>query len=190
MSISATRSLCRARGRPGVSSRGAGSATRLVAGEPSRPADRARRAGGVHRHRHHRLAAINTAYELIERGCGPHERFSSGPPGPRSGSRRISDRAAPALRPDMLILHYTGMQTGASARSLALRSGQRGLLALSRPRGRAIVQMVPESDRAWHAGAAHGAAATTSTLARSASRSSIRATRYGYPTSSTPRSRR
>lgn len=62
--------------------------------------------------------------------------------GPRAG----------ASRPDMIILHYTGMKTGEAAEAwLCAPESQVSSHYLVHEDGR-IVQMVRESDRAWHAG--------------------------------------
>ena len=54
--------------------------------------------------------------------------------------------------PDMIILHYTGMQTGAAAEAwLCDPRSQVSSHYLVHEDGR-VVQMVRESDRAWHAG--------------------------------------
>ena len=65
-----------------------------------------------------RLAAINAAYEMMEQGAaGGMSGFPSRPSrAPTSGSRRISGRDATGLGPDMIVLHYTGMETGGSGR--------------------------------------------------------------------------
>jgi N-acetylmuramoyl-L-alanine amidase len=68
-------------------------------------------------------------------------------PSPNFGARR--GRA----RPDMLILHYTGMRDCAAAlRRLTEKSSEVSAHYLVFEDGR-IVQMVPEKKRAWHAGA-------------------------------------
>ncbi len=55
-------------------------------------------------------------------------------------------------RPDMLVLHYTGMKTGEAAEAwLCTSESQVSSHYLVHEDGR-IVQMVRESDRAWHAG--------------------------------------
>lgn len=68
---------------------------------------------------------------------------------------RVSPNFGPrvgAARPDMIILHYTGMPTGASAESwLCAPESQVSSHYLVHEDGR-VVQMVRESDRAWHAG--------------------------------------
>jgi N-acetylmuramoyl-L-alanine amidase len=68
---------------------------------------------------------------------------------------RVSPNVGPRLgvtRPDMIILHYTGMQTGAAAEAwLCTPESQVSAHYLVHEDGR-IVQMVRESDRAWHAG--------------------------------------
>jgi N-acetylmuramoyl-L-alanine amidase len=67
-------------------------------------------------------------------------------PSPNFGGRRA------VKRPDMLILHYTGMQDSEAAlRRLCEKSSEVSAHYLVFENGR-IVQMVPESSRAWHAG--------------------------------------
>lgn len=59
---------------------------------------------------------------------------------------------ADGTRPDMIILHYTGMETGEAAeRWLCDPASQVSSHYLVHEDGR-IVQMVREGDRAWHAG--------------------------------------
>jgi len=68
---------------------------------------------------------------------------------------RVSPNFGPRVdvaRPDMIILHYTGMKTGESAEAwLCAPESQVSSHYLVHDDGR-IVQMVRESDRAWHAG--------------------------------------
>ena len=65
---------------------------------------------------------------------------------PNFGPRRDTSR------PDMIVLHYTGMGTGAGAESwLCDPASEVSSHYLVHEDGR-IVQMVRESDRAWHAG--------------------------------------
>ena len=68
---------------------------------------------------------------------------------------RVSPNFGPRAgvsRPDMIILHYTGMETGeAPRRGSAAPESQVSSHYLVHEDGR-IVQMVRESDRAWHAG--------------------------------------
>jgi len=67
-------------------------------------------------------------------------------PSPNFGERRG------AKRPDILLLHYTGMQDSRAAlRRLCEKSSEVSAHYLVFEDGR-IVQMVPESSRAWHAG--------------------------------------
>lgn len=62
--------------------------------------------------------------------------------GPREGTRK----------PDMIVLHYTGMETGQGAEAwLCDPASEVSSHYLVHEDGR-IVQMVRESDRAWHAG--------------------------------------
>lgn len=68
-------------------------------------------------------------------------------PSPNFGERRR------ATRPDMVILHYTGMQSGALAEDwLADPASEVSCHYIVHEDGR-TVQMVREADRAWHAGA-------------------------------------
>jgi len=68
---------------------------------------------------------------------------------------RVSPNFGPrvgAARPDMIVLHYTGMQTGEAAEAwLTAPQSQVSSHYLVHEDGR-VVQMVRESDRAWHAG--------------------------------------
>ncbi|MBX3580534.1 MAG: N-acetylmuramoyl-L-alanine amidase [Rhizobiaceae bacterium] len=68
---------------------------------------------------------------------------------------RVSPNFGPRVgvsRPDMIILHYTGMKTGESAEAwLCAPESEVSSHYLVHEDGR-IVQMVRESDRAWHAG--------------------------------------
>jgi len=83
-------------------------------------------------------------------------------------SPNFDTRRAP---PDMLVLHYTGMETGEAALA-RLRDPEAKVSAhyLVEEDGR-IFQLVPEERRAWHAGAGapgmpgrgSGAARTTAT---------------------------
>lgn len=66
-------------------------------------------------------------------------------------SPNFTERRA-GLRPDALILHYTGMETGAAAEEwLCTPQSEVSAHYLVHEDG-AIVQMVPEEKRAWHAG--------------------------------------
>jgi N-acetylmuramoyl-L-alanine amidase len=69
---------------------------------------------------------------------------------------RVSPNFGPrrdTLRPDMIVLHYTGMATGAAAEAwLCDPASEVSSHYLVHEDGR-IIQMVRESDRAWHAGA-------------------------------------
>ena len=68
---------------------------------------------------------------------------------------RVSPNFGPrreTLRPDMIVLHYTGMASGAGAEAwLCDPASEVSSHYLVHEDGR-IVQMVRESDRAWHAG--------------------------------------
>ncbi len=67
-------------------------------------------------------------------------------PSPNFGARRDG------VRPWILVLHYTGMETGEAAENwLCVEESQVSSHYLVHEDGR-IVQMVRESDRAWHAG--------------------------------------
>lgn len=66
-------------------------------------------------------------------------------------SPNFGPRRSPS-RPDMIILHYTGMATGAAAEAwLCDPASEVSSHYLVHEDGR-VVQMVRESDRAWHAG--------------------------------------
>jgi N-acetylmuramoyl-L-alanine amidase len=68
---------------------------------------------------------------------------------------RVSPNFGPrreTLKPDMIVLHYTGMATGAGAEAwLCDPASEVSSHYLVHEDGR-VVQMVRESDRAWHAG--------------------------------------
>jgi N-acetylmuramoyl-L-alanine amidase len=68
---------------------------------------------------------------------------------------RVSPNFGPrrdGLKPDMIVLHYTGMETGASAEAwLCDPVSEVSSHYLVHEDG-SVVQMVRESDRAWHAG--------------------------------------
>ncbi|MEQ1943039.1 N-acetylmuramoyl-L-alanine amidase [Mesorhizobium sp. VNQ89] len=76
---------------------------------------------------------------------------------------RVSPNFGPRVgvaRPDMIIVHYTGMKTGEGAEAwLCAPESQVSSHYLVHEDGR-IVQMVRESDRAWHAGKSFWAGAT------------------------------
>jgi N-acetylmuramoyl-L-alanine amidase len=78
--------------------------------------------------------------------------FSADHPG---ADVRVSPNFGPRLgtsRPDMIVLHYTGMKTGAAAEAwLSAPESQVSSHYLVHEDGR-VIQMVRESDRAWHAG--------------------------------------
>lgn len=68
---------------------------------------------------------------------------------------RVSPNFGPrkdVVRPDMIVLHYTGMETGEGAEAwLCAPESQVSSHYIVHENGR-IVQMVRESDRAWHGG--------------------------------------
>ena len=71
-----------------------------------------------------------------------------------SADVRASPNVGPRLAagPDMIILHYTGMETGPAAEDwLCATESQVSSHYLVHEDG-LVVQMVRESDRAWHAG--------------------------------------
>ena len=78
--------------------------------------------------------------------------FASDQPG---AEVRVSPNFGPRVgttRPDMIILHYTGMETGEGAEAwLCNPASEVSSHYLVHEDGR-VVQMVRESDRAWHAG--------------------------------------
>ncbi len=74
-------------------------------------------------------------------------------------SPNIDERAG-GRPPDMILLHYTGMQTGEAALArLTIAASKVSSHYLVFEDGR-IVQMVPEAKRAWHAGVSHWAGET------------------------------
>ncbi|HVL73213.1 MAG TPA: N-acetylmuramoyl-L-alanine amidase [Beijerinckiaceae bacterium] len=75
-------------------------------------------------------------------------------PSPNHGER------APGKRPDILLLHYTGMpDEGEAVRWLANPVSQVSAHYVVLEDGR-VIQMVPEARRAWHAGLSHWAGET------------------------------
>jgi N-acetylmuramoyl-L-alanine amidase len=81
--------------------------------------------------------------------------MSGFPPDEPSAEVRVSPNFGPrrdTLKPDMIVLHYTGMATGAGAEAwLCDPASEVSSHYLVHENGH-IVQMVRESDRAWHAG--------------------------------------
>ena len=81
--------------------------------------------------------------------------MSGFPPDHAGAEVRVSPNFGPRAgvsRPDMIVLHYTGMKTGAAAEAwLCTPESQVSSHYLVHEDGR-VVQMVRESDRAWHAG--------------------------------------
>ena len=96
-------------------------------------------------------------------------------PSPNHGERKDG------RRPDMLILHYTGMPDEAEALQLALQSRCEVSSHYFVFENGHVAQLVPEARRAWHAGSRRGPARPTSTRARSASRSPTPATTADCP---------
>jgi N-acetylmuramoyl-L-alanine amidase len=75
-------------------------------------------------------------------------------PSPNHGDRRDVDR------PDMLVLHYTGMADGAGALARLCNPGSEVSAHYVVFEDGRIVQCVPEARRAWHAGAGSWAGQT------------------------------
>src|ERR1700689_461567 len=75
-------------------------------------------------------------------------------PSPNHGERK--DRR----RPDMILLHYTGMQHSNAALALLTRSGSEVSAHYFVFEDGRVVQMVEESRRAWHAGVSSWAGET------------------------------
>ena len=122
-------------------------------GKPPRQADRARRAAGIHPHRddphrrdQRRLRDDRTGLAADMSGFAPDH------PG---ADVRVSPNFGPRIGvagPDMIVLHYTGMETGTAAEAwLCNPESEVSSHYLVHEDGR-VVQMVRECDRAWHAG--------------------------------------
>ena len=111
--------------------------------------------------------------------CPPLRRIPSS--SPTSLPRRISTQRKDGA-PNMILLHYTGMQSGQAALDrLTTAASKVSAHYVVFEDGR-IVQCVPEEMRAWHAGESPpGPATPTSIRAPSASRSSIPGHEFGYP---------
>jgi N-acetylmuramoyl-L-alanine amidase len=81
--------------------------------------------------------------------------MSGFPPDEPSAEVRVSPNFGPRreiTKPDMIVLHYTGMPTGAGAEAwLCDPASEVSSHYMVHEDGR-IIQMVRESDRAWHAG--------------------------------------
>jgi len=75
-------------------------------------------------------------------------------PSPNIGSRRNG------IRPSILLLHYTGLETAAKAIEVLSRSDCQVSCHYVVDETGSITQMVAESDRAWHAGLASWAGET------------------------------
>jgi N-acetylmuramoyl-L-alanine amidase len=68
---------------------------------------------------------------------------------------RVSPNFGPrrdGLRPDLIVIHYTGMETGASAEAWLCDPVSEVSSHYPVHEDGSIIQMVRESDRAWHAG--------------------------------------
>lgn len=79
-------------------------------------------------------------------GFAPDHAGAAVVPSPNFGQRKDGKR------PRLVILHYTGMDTGEAAEAfLASAAAEVSAHYLVHEDGR-VVQMVPESERAWHAG--------------------------------------
>jgi N-acetyl-anhydromuramyl-L-alanine amidase AmpD len=76
-------------------------------------------------------------------------------------------------RADLILLHYTGMADAESALALLCADGSKVSSHYFVFEDGRIVQMVPESRRAWHAGISEWAEKQTSIRARSGSKSPI-----------------
>ena len=133
--------------------RGAAALPQAGCRKPSRPDDRARRAGGVHLHRHHAPRGDQCRLRIDRTGIAG--RMSGFLPDHTRADVRVSPNFGPrrdGLRPDMIILHYTGMESAASAEAwLCDPVSEVSSHYLVNEDG-SVVQMVRESDRAWHAG--------------------------------------
>ena len=95
-------------------------------------------------------------------------------------SPNIDDRTGLG-RPDMIVLHYTGMQFCHEAIHRLCDTKARVSAHYVVHENGSIVQLVPEGMRAWHAGVSVWGAIPTSTHAPSASRSAIPATISAIP---------
>ena len=187
------RSLSRARRRtrPAVR-RAAAALPQAGRRQPSRPADRARRAGGVHRASPTTGSPRSTPPgRRSNEGCGPHERVSCRTiRAPRSGSRRISDRGATGCAPTSCSCTTPACQTSESAGPGSAIRTARSRRTISSTRTAACCSSCRKRPRLACRRAARGAAEPTSIPARSASRSPIPATPAAFRISPTRRSRR
>ncbi|WP_422026789.1 N-acetylmuramoyl-L-alanine amidase [Roseovarius sp.] len=75
-------------------------------------------------------------------------------PSPNCGDRRGG------ARPDMIVLHYTGMESCAAAHERLCDPGAEVSAHYLVSETGALWQLVPEAQRAWHAGAGHWAGVT------------------------------
>lgn len=69
---------------------------------------------------------------------------------------------------DILLVHYTGMPTGAEALERLCDPASRVSAHYLVDEDGTVFALVPEERRAWHAASASGSASATSTAARSA----------------------
>ncbi len=86
--------------------------------------------------------------------------MTAGPDSPLASLWRPSPNHGPrngGLRPDMIVLHYTGMTSAEAALDWLTRSESRVSAHYLVDEGGRVSQMVAESRRAWHAGHAHWA---------------------------------
>src|SRR5580700_3079868 len=70
------------------------------------------------------------------------------------------DERKDGRRPNLILLHYTGMQHSNAALALLTRSGSEVSAHYFVFEDGRVVQMVPEGRRAWHAGVSHWAGET------------------------------
>lgn len=89
-------------------------------------------------------------------------------PSPNHGER------ADGRRPDMILLHYTGMPTPDGALEWLCRDESQVSSHYFVGEDGEVLQLVPEERRAWHAGKSYWRGRPISTLCRSGSRSPMR----------------
>ena len=137
----------------------------------------ARPAGRVHQDRHHKDRRDQRRLrDDRARAEGDMSGFS---PDHAGAEVRVSPNFGPRVgvsRPDMIILHYTGMKTARGSRGLALqRRNRRSPRTISCTRTAASCRWCARATAPGMPARVSGAARPTSTRIRSASRSSIRA---------------